>query len=136
TSQRVLTSTFLSLAKPRFSELPWPRMPMLATTTRSFAPRTRSLTRGAIPAFSDPKAPPAATAAAAAPTRDVKSRRVTSFRLSAMTDLLRINDVHPEPHHNLQGNRGNPYPGLRPPRARTASFGRARTRRESPLRPA
>src|SRR6266704_3615314 len=60
TSQRVLISTFLSLAKPRFSAFPWPRMPMLATTTRSFAPGTRSLTRGAIPAFSEPKADPPA----------------------------------------------------------------------------
>ena len=40
-SHSVLTLTFGSCANPRLTELPWPRMPMLATTTRSLAPRTR-----------------------------------------------------------------------------------------------
>ena len=40
-SQSVLTSTFLSVAKPRLREFPCPRIPMLATTTRSFAPMMR-----------------------------------------------------------------------------------------------
>jgi hypothetical protein len=46
-SQSVLISTFFSRAKPRLSELPWPRMPMLAVTTRSLAPRMRPPTCGA-----------------------------------------------------------------------------------------
>ena len=49
TSHSVLTSTFASRAKPRLSELPWPRMPMLATTTRSLAPMTRLPTCGVAP---------------------------------------------------------------------------------------
>ena len=69
-SHSVLISTFLSVAKPRLSELPWPRMPMLATTTRSLAPRTRL--------------PTAITAAAATAVRDANSRRETSFRSSVM----------------------------------------------------
>ena len=40
-SQSVLISTLVSFAKPRFSALPWPRIPMLATTTRSLAPTIR-----------------------------------------------------------------------------------------------
>ena len=46
-SQSVLISTLVSRANPRLSALPWPRMPMLASTTRSLAPRMRLPTSGA-----------------------------------------------------------------------------------------
>ena len=51
-SHSVLISTPGSFAKPCLRASPWPRMPIEASTTRSFAPSTR-------------RAPPATTAAAA-----------------------------------------------------------------------
>src|SRR6185436_6814039 len=74
-SQSVLISTSGSLAKPRLSALPWPRIPIEASTTRSFAPSTR-------------RASPATTAAAASDVA-VKRRRLISFRSLAMECLLR-----------------------------------------------
>ena len=44
-SQSVLISTFFSCAKPRLTELPWPRMPMLATTTRVVRAEDATLAR-------------------------------------------------------------------------------------------
>src|SRR5580765_5093564 len=41
-SHSVLISTFFRRANPRLSALPWPRVPMLAVTTRSLAPSTRA----------------------------------------------------------------------------------------------
>ncbi len=73
-SQSVLISTSESLAKPRLSALPWPRMPIEASTTRSFAPSTR-------------RASPATTAAAAREVA-VNRRRLISFRSLAMECLL------------------------------------------------
>jgi hypothetical protein len=46
-SQSVLISTFFSRAKPRVSAWPCPRMPMVASTTRSLAPATRLPASGA-----------------------------------------------------------------------------------------
>src|SRR5260221_9465159 len=75
-SQRVLISTFFSLAKPRLRALPWPRMPTLASTTRSLAPRTRLPT---VPLCARAIAlPPSATPATAVAVRDTKSRLVMS----------------------------------------------------------
>ena len=75
-SHRVLISTFLRRANPRLSALPWPRMPMFASTTRSFAPSTRA---GAGPLCARAIAPPPrATPATVMAVRDTKSRRVMS----------------------------------------------------------
>jgi len=71
TSHRVLISTPGTLAKPCLSESPWPRMPIEARTTRSFAPRTRS-------------AAPATTAAAVRDVVAVNCRRLISLRSVAM----------------------------------------------------
>ena len=74
-SHSVLISTPGSLAKPCLSESPWPRMPIEASTTRSFAPSTRL-------------APPATTAAAANDVVAVNCRRLISFRSAVMKRLL------------------------------------------------
>src|SRR5207244_8479089 len=50
-------------------------MPMLASTTRSLAPRIRRLTLGAARRPEPNKSPPTATPAAAAPIRAANSRR-------------------------------------------------------------
>ena len=81
-SQIVLISTFCRCANPRFSELPWPRTPMLASTTRSFAPRTRLLKAGAwlaeaVDGLS--RSRPTKAAAAMPPTRVANARREMSF---------------------------------------------------------
>ena len=91
-SHSVLISTFFSCANPRLSEFPCPRTPMLAVTTRSFAPRMRLPTLGAANSDGRNSSPPTANPAAAAPSRDAKSRReipsLLSFRsLATLTSF-------------------------------------------------
>ena len=74
-SHSVLTSTFDNRAKPRFSALPWPRMPMLASTTRLLAPITRLPTCGAALSCAPSQSPPTTAPAVATPSRVLKSRR-------------------------------------------------------------
>src|SRR5690349_12091613 len=106
-SQSVLISTFFSCANPRLSELPWPRIPMLAVTTRSFAPRILLPTFGAACTVGRKNSPPTASPAAAAPSRDAKSRReipLLSFSsLATVTSSL----------WNLSTGRRNPNTPVR-----------------------
>src|SRR5262249_10432257 len=74
-----LISTFFSRANPRLSELPWPRIPMLAVPPRPSAPRMRLPPCGAAWSCDVKKSPPTARPAAAAPTLVANSRRVTPF---------------------------------------------------------
>ena len=91
-SHSVLISTFFSCAKPRLSEFPCPRMPMLAVTTRSFAPRMRLPTLRRREERRPKELAAHGQPAAAAPSRDVKSRReipsLLSFRsLATLTSF-------------------------------------------------
>ena len=80
-SHSVLISTLGMRAKPRFRALPWPRMPMLATTTLSLAPMTRPDTDGAAltPAGRRKSLPATKAAAATPPTRVANARRDIAF---------------------------------------------------------
>ena len=75
-SQSVLISTPGTFAKPCLRALPWPRIPIIATTTRSLAPRTRL-------------APPATTAAAVSVVVAVKLRRLISLRSAVIVPSWR-----------------------------------------------
>src|SRR5262249_60514079 len=87
-SQGVLTPPFGSRAKPRFSALPWPRMPTLARTTRSFAPSTRDPIAGAALAPLSRAAVPATTPAAVFAVRATNSLRVVASGRKAIGHLL------------------------------------------------
>ena len=80
-SHNVLISTFFSRAKPRLSELPWPRIPILASTRQSLAPITRPPTSGAADVDRGRRASVDSTAAAMvpSPSLDANARRVISL---------------------------------------------------------